>query len=121
MLFVSAHKAGRFASELAPIEVKGKKGMEQFSADEHPRETTLEKLGSLKAVFKENGTVTAGNASVRKKSLRFGSVVTQQKGRERGRRGGEERGGREERGSEGDRERERGKGRKERGREREGE
>lgn len=42
--------------------------MEQFSADEHPRETTLEKLGSLKPVFKENGTVTAGNASVRKKS-----------------------------------------------------
>jgi acetyl-CoA acetyltransferase len=46
------------------MEVKGRKGKEQFSADEHPRETTLEKLGSLKPVFKENGTVTAGNASV---------------------------------------------------------
>ncbi len=46
------------------MEVKGKKGLEPFTADEHPRETTLEKLASLKAVFKENGTVSAGNASV---------------------------------------------------------
>ena len=46
------------------MEVKGKKGPEQFVADEHPRETTLEKLTSLKPVFKENGTVSAGNASV---------------------------------------------------------
>ncbi len=59
-----AHKAGRFTAELAPMEVKGKKGKEVFSIDEHPRETTLEKLGSLKAVFKENGVVSAGNASV---------------------------------------------------------
>ena len=59
-----AHNAGRFEAELAPMEVKGRKGMETFSADEHPRDTTAEKLGSLKAVFKENGTVTAGNASV---------------------------------------------------------
>lgn len=59
-----AQKDGRFAAELAALEVKGKKGMEQFSVDEHPRETTLDKLLSLKAVFKENGVVTAGNASV---------------------------------------------------------
>ena len=61
----AAHKSGRFTAELAPVEVKGKKGLKHFSVDEHPRESTLEKLSSLKAVFKENGMVSAGNASVR--------------------------------------------------------
>lgn len=47
------------------MEVKGKKGKtEVFEVDEHPRETTPEKLANLPPVFKENGTVTAGNASV---------------------------------------------------------
>ena len=46
------------------MEVKAKKGMEPFVADEHPREATFEKLQQLKPVFKENGVVTAGNASV---------------------------------------------------------
>ena len=47
------------------MEVKGKRGkVEMFAADEHPRETTVEKLGKLPPVFKENGTVSAGNASV---------------------------------------------------------
>ncbi len=59
-----AHKDGRFEAELAPVEVKGKKGKEVFSSDEHPRGTTVEKLASLKPVFKENGLVSAGNASV---------------------------------------------------------
>lgn len=47
------------------MEIKGKKGLEPFVADEHPREATLEKLGQLPPVFKEGGVVTAGNASVR--------------------------------------------------------
>lgn len=64
-VYLSAHNAKRFAAEVTPIEVKGKRGPEQFIADEHPRETSLEKLGSLKPVFKENGVVTAGNASVK--------------------------------------------------------
>ena len=34
-------------------------------SDEHPRETSLEKLSNLKPVFKQDGTVTAGNASVK--------------------------------------------------------
>ena len=46
------------------MEVKGKKGKEPFVADEHPREALFEKLQQLKPVFKENGVVTAGNASV---------------------------------------------------------
>lgn len=62
--FFLADKNGHFTAELAPLEVKGKKGKEIFDRDEHPRETTVEKLGKLPPVFKENGTVSAGNASV---------------------------------------------------------
>lgn len=52
-----------FQEELVPVEVKGKKSSVIFAADEHPKpETTLEALARLKPVFKENGTVTAGNA-----------------------------------------------------------
>jgi acetyl-CoA acetyltransferases len=53
----------KFDNEIVPVSVT--KGKEQilFSADENPRETSLEKLSSLKAAFKENGTVTAGNSS----------------------------------------------------------
>ena len=61
----SANRHGYFNNELVPMEVKGKKGMESFTVDEHPRETTLEKLAKLPPVFKENGAVSAGNASVR--------------------------------------------------------
>ncbi|MGB7269214.1 MAG: acetyl-CoA C-acyltransferase, partial [Albidovulum sp.] len=39
------------------------KGAAVVSADEHPRLTTLEKLGALRAPFRADGTVTAGNAS----------------------------------------------------------
>jgi 3-oxoadipyl-CoA thiolase len=52
----AAHDAGRFADELVPVG--------EVTVDEHPRpETSLEKLGALKPAFRENGTVTAGNAS----------------------------------------------------------
>jgi acetyl-CoA acyltransferase 2 len=61
--WAEANKNGYFNEELVPMEVKGKKGMESFATDEHPRETTLEKLGKLPPVFKENGVVSAGNAS----------------------------------------------------------
>ena len=60
----SANRHGYFNNELIPMEVKGKKGVESFTVDEHPRETTLEKLAKLPPVFKENGAVSAGNASV---------------------------------------------------------
>ncbi|XP_063151899.1 3-ketoacyl-CoA thiolase, mitochondrial [Candoia aspera] len=60
----AAHEAGHFKAELAPIEVKVKKGKQSMEQDEHPRpETTLEQLGKLPTVFKKDGTVTAGNAS----------------------------------------------------------
>ncbi len=61
----AAIEAGRFADELSPVTVKGRKGDTVVDADEHPRpNSTLEGLGKLKPVFDaEKGTVTAGNSS----------------------------------------------------------
>lgn len=60
----AAQKNGRFAREIAPVELKDRKGnVTLVEHDEHPRETTLEKLGALPAPFRKGGTVTAGNAS----------------------------------------------------------
>jgi acetyl-CoA C-acetyltransferase len=61
----NATKAGYFKSQIVPVEVKGKKGPTVFDTDEHFREgTTMADMAKLKPVFvKENGTVTAGNAS----------------------------------------------------------
>ncbi len=61
---VSAMQEGRFKEEVLPIEVPVKKGQtETFEVEEIPREgTTVEKLAKLPTVFKEDGTVTAGNA-----------------------------------------------------------
>jgi len=55
--------SGRFKDEIVPVVVKGKKGETVFDTDEHPRQTTLEKMAQLKPAFKKDGTVTAGNAS----------------------------------------------------------
>ncbi|XP_035999855.1 3-ketoacyl-CoA thiolase, mitochondrial [Fundulus heteroclitus] len=60
----AAHEAGHFTAEIAPIEVKAKKGKALMSHDEHPRpQTTLEQMAKLPTVFKKGGTVTAANAS----------------------------------------------------------
>lgn len=59
----SAIKAGKFKDEIVPVEVKVKKETKIFDTDEHPRETSLEKLAALKVLFKQDGVVTAGNAS----------------------------------------------------------
>ena len=58
-------KEGRFKEEIVPIRIKQKKGEDiVFDTDEHPRfGTTIETLSKLKPAFKEDGTVTAGNAS----------------------------------------------------------
>lgn len=61
----NAIEKGYFEHEIAPYPVKNRKGIVEFKIDEHPRETTLEKLATLKPVFKKGGTVTAGNASGR--------------------------------------------------------
>ncbi|KAG8456846.1 hypothetical protein GDO86_002579, partial [Hymenochirus boettgeri] len=60
----AAQDAGHFAAEMAPIELKSKKGTVKMEKDEHPRpETTLEQMSKLPPVFKKDGMVTAGNAS----------------------------------------------------------
>ncbi|XP_005372969.1 PREDICTED: 3-ketoacyl-CoA thiolase, mitochondrial isoform X1 [Chinchilla lanigera] len=60
----AANDAGYFNDEMAPIEVKTKKGKQTMQVDEHARpQTTLEQLQKLPPVFKKEGTVTAGNAS----------------------------------------------------------
>jgi acetyl-CoA C-acetyltransferase len=61
----AASKAGYFKDQIVPIELKSRKGTVLFDTDEHIRhDATLEDMAKLKPVFlKENGTVTAGNAS----------------------------------------------------------
>jgi 3-oxoadipyl-CoA thiolase len=62
---VAAAESGRFDSEIAPVPAPQPKGDPVVvHADEGPRaDTTLEKLARLRPVFRENGTVTAGNSS----------------------------------------------------------
>jgi acetyl-CoA C-acetyltransferase len=55
--------AGYFTDQIAPYEVKTRKGTQLFDTDEHPKPSTLETLAALRPVFKKDGTVTAGNAS----------------------------------------------------------
>jgi acetyl-CoA C-acetyltransferase len=60
----NAMAAGYFNSQIIPIEIKTKKGVESFVTDEHVRKDVRpEDMAKLKAVFKKDGTVTAGNAS----------------------------------------------------------
>jgi len=59
-----AKKNGVFDLEIAPVEITSKRGTKVIDTDEHPRpETTVEKLSSLKSVFKKDGAVTAASAS----------------------------------------------------------
>jgi acetyl-CoA C-acetyltransferase len=59
-----ARAEGRFATEIAPISVPGKGGGTLVEGDEHPRDgVTLASLAKLPPVFRDGGTVTAGNAS----------------------------------------------------------
>jgi acetyl-CoA C-acetyltransferase len=60
---LAAIKDGTFKEEIVPVEVKVKREVKQFDTDEHPRETSMEALAKLPAVFKKDGAVTAGNAS----------------------------------------------------------
>lgn len=59
--YFSAYATGRFNDEIIAVEING--GNDLFSADEHPRKTSLEKLAALKPAFSKTGSVTAGNSS----------------------------------------------------------
>ncbi|KAB7739194.1 3-oxoadipyl-CoA thiolase [Parvibaculum sedimenti] len=59
-----AMASGRFAREIVPVTISGRKGETVVSQDEHPRpDTTLEALAKLSTPFRQGGSVTAGNAS----------------------------------------------------------
>jgi len=61
--FSAAQAAGKFAAEIVPFEVPGRKGPIIFDKDEHNRpETTAESLAKLKPAFRKDGSITAGNA-----------------------------------------------------------
>lgn len=61
---IEAVDSGRFKDEIVPLEVKMRKEVITFDTDEYPnRKTNIERLAKLRAVFKKDGTVTAGNAS----------------------------------------------------------
>ena len=74
-----AMEHGYFKNEIVPIVIPGKKGSELvISEDEGPRkDTTLEKLQSLRAAFKKDGTVTAGNAPSVNDGASVGLITTQ--------------------------------------------
>ena len=60
----AARGAGFFDGEIAPVTIKDRKGETVVAQDEHPRpDTTLDALKALKPIVREDGTVTAGNAS----------------------------------------------------------
>jgi acetyl-CoA C-acetyltransferase len=61
---INAIEKGYFKDQIAPLELKTRKGAVVFDRDEHPRaDATLEGMAKLRAAFKKDGSVTAGNAS----------------------------------------------------------
>jgi acetyl-CoA acetyltransferase family protein len=77
-----AIRAGYFKEEIIPLYISQKKGQIVFDTDEHPRETTLEKLAGLAPAFKKGGTVTAGSSSGRNDGAAAVLVMTAEKARE---------------------------------------
>ena len=76
---LKAIESGYFKNEIIPISIPGKKGSDLVvSEDEGPRkDTTLEKLRSLKPAFKKDGTVTAGNAPSVNDGAAVGLITTE--------------------------------------------
>ncbi len=62
--YFEAAAAGKWKDEIAPVVILGAKEEQiLFEADEHPRQSTMDKLSALKPAFAKDGTVTAGNSS----------------------------------------------------------
>jgi len=59
----SRYSADWHAGDILPVTITGRKGDTVVAQDEHPRATTLEKLGALPTPFRAGGTITAGNAA----------------------------------------------------------
>jgi len=61
--FAAAQAEGKFDAEIAPVEIKTRKGVIEFARDEHNRpDTTADSLAKLRPAFRKDGTITAGNA-----------------------------------------------------------
>ena len=60
---LAAQKAGKFAAEIVPVVIEGKKGPTTIDTDEEPGKVLFDKIPSLKPAFNKDGVVTAANAS----------------------------------------------------------
>lgn len=82
--YAKALAEGKFKQEIVPVEIKTRKSTVIFDTDEHPRETTLEKLAALKSPFKKGGSVTAGNSCGRNDAAAAVVLMSAEKARELG-------------------------------------
>ncbi|WP_206808996.1 thiolase family protein [Paradesulfitobacterium ferrireducens] len=82
--YKKAFAAGLFKDEIVPVEVPARKGTIIFDTDEHPRETTLEKLAALKPAFRKGGSVTAGNSCGRNDAAAAVVLMSADKAKELG-------------------------------------
>ncbi|MFD1780184.1 thiolase family protein [Fredinandcohnia salidurans] len=80
----NAINKGYFKDEILPIEIKDRRNHFYFDTDEHPRETTLEKLAKLPPAFMEAGSVTAGNSSGRNDGASAVLMMSEEKIKEYG-------------------------------------
>ena len=81
---IKTQKEGLFNKEIISVDVKGKKGTVSIELDEEPTKVSIEKIRSLKAVFKKEGTVTAGNASTINDGAASCLVMSEKKAKELG-------------------------------------
>ncbi|ORX46488.1 thiolase [Hesseltinella vesiculosa] len=81
---IKAWENGVFDNEIAPVTIKSRKGEVIIKEDEEFKKMALEKLATLRAVFKKDGTVTAGNASKLNDGASALLLMTRQKAEEMG-------------------------------------
>lgn len=77
-------REGIFASEIADVVIRSRKGETIFNVDERPMETSMEKLGRMRAAFRKDGSVTAGNASGINDGAAAVLVMSEEKAKEMG-------------------------------------
>jgi acetyl-CoA C-acetyltransferase len=81
----AAIAAGKFKDQIVPVEIPQRKGDPIiFDTDEHPRQTTLEKLAKLRPAFRKGGTVTAGSSSGMNDGASAMIVMKESKAKEKG-------------------------------------
>ena len=78
----TAMKEGRFKEQIVPIEIKVGNETKVFDTDEHPFLSSLEKLSTLRPVFKKDGSVTAGSSSGRNDGASAVLVMSKEKAEE---------------------------------------